>query len=44
MKKIKLGQIAEISTGLSYRRYLDDEGKEFDVILQRSIKKDMIAV
>ena len=42
MKKVKLAQIAEISTGLSYRRYLDDEGKEFDVILQRSIKKDGI--
>lgn len=42
MNKVKLMDIAEIYTGLSYRRYLDDEGQNFNVILQRSIKKDGI--
>lgn len=42
MKRVRLAQIAEVQTGLSYRRYLDDEGMDFDVILQRSIKKDGI--
>lgn len=40
MKKIELADIAEISSGLSYRRYLDDNGLEFDVVVQRSIKRD----
>ena len=40
MKKVKLNEIAEISSGLSYRRYLDGDGKSFKVIVQRSIKKD----
>lgn len=40
MKKVKLGDMAEISTGLSYRRYLDENGDNFRVIVQRSIKKD----
>ena len=40
MKKVKLKEIAEISSGLSYRRYLDEEGESFKVIVQRSIKKD----
>ncbi len=40
MKKVKLNDIGEIISGLSYRRYLDDDGKSFRVIVQRSIKKD----
>lgn len=42
MKKLKLKDIAEVYTGLSYRRYLQDDGKEYEVIVQRSIKKDGI--
>ena len=40
MKKVKLEDMAEIFSGLSYRRYLDDGGEKFHVIVQRSIKKD----
>ena len=40
MKKVKLGDMAEIFSGLSYRRYLDETGDKFKVIVQRSIKKD----
>ena len=40
MQKIILNDIAEVISGLSYRRYLDDGGKKFKVIVQRSIKKD----
>ena len=40
MRKVKLEDIAEIFSGLSYRRYLDNDGDEFKVIVQRSIKKD----
>ena len=32
--------MAEIFSGLSYRRYLDENGEDFKVIVQRSIKKD----
>lgn len=42
MNQLKLKDIAEVYTGLSYRRYLQDDGEEFEVILQRSIKKDGI--
>ncbi|MDO5815861.1 MAG: hypothetical protein Q4Q18_09490, partial [Methanobrevibacter sp.] len=42
MNKVKLADIAEVFTGLSYRRYLDMQGKEYDIIVQRSIKKDGI--
>lgn len=42
MDKAKLKDIAEIITGMSYRRYLDESGEEYDVILQRSIQKDGI--
>lgn len=42
MNKVKLKQVAEVSTGLSYRRYLDDSGVDFEIVLQRSIKKDGI--
>lgn len=42
MNKLKLKDIAEVYTGLSYRRYLSDDGEEFEVIVQRSIKKDGI--
>ncbi len=42
MQKIILNDIAEIISGLSYRRYLDEDGKKFKVIVQRSIKKDGI--
>lgn len=40
MQKIKLDEIAEILSGLSYRRYLDENGDTFKIIVQRSIKKD----
>lgn len=40
MQEVELNEIAEIISGLSYRRYLDDEGIDFDVVVQRSIKKD----
>ncbi len=40
MKKVKLEDMAEIFSGLSYRRYLDETGDKFKVIVQRSIKKD----
>jgi restriction endonuclease S subunit len=40
MQKVKLKDIAEIFSGLSYRRYLSDEGMSFEVVVQRSIKKD----
>ena len=42
MGKVKLNDIAEVISGLSYRRYVDDREKAFDVIVQRSIKKDGI--
>ena len=40
MQKIILNDIAEIISGLSYRRYLDESGDNFKIIVQRSIKKD----
>lgn len=40
MQKVELEDIAEISSGLSYRRYLDDDGEEFDVVVQRSLRGD----
>lgn len=40
MQKVKLDDIAEIFSGLSYRRYLDNDGNNFKIIVQRSIKKD----
>lgn len=40
MKKVKLGEIAEVISGLSYRRYREEDGRMFNVIVQRSIKKD----
>lgn len=40
MDKVKLKDIAEVISGMSYRRYLDDSGEEYQLILQRSIKKD----
>ena len=40
MQKIKLPDIAEIYQGLSYRRFLADDGDNFKVIVQKSIKKD----
>lgn len=42
MNKVRLDDIAEVQTGLSYRRYLDEAGESFDVIVQRSIQKDGI--
>lgn len=42
MNRLKLKDIAEVFTGLSYRRYLQDDGEEYEVIVQRSIKKDGI--
>lgn len=40
MDEVKLKDIAEIISGMSYRRYLDENAEEYDVIVQRSIKKD----
>ena len=40
MQEVKLENIGEIFSGLSYRRYLDNEGLKYPVIVQRSIKKD----
>lgn len=40
MNKVKLGEIAEVISGLSYRRYREEDGQSFNVIVQRSIKKD----
>ena len=40
MQKIILNDIAQIISGLSYRRYLDENGDTFKVIVQRSLKKD----
>ena len=42
MKEVKLRDIADVFSGLSYRRYLEDNGSEFEVIVQRSIKNDGI--
>lgn len=42
MDKVKLKDIAEVSSGLSYRRYVDEDSQSFNVIVQRSIKKDGI--
>ena len=42
MNRVKIKDIAEVYTGLSYRRYLNDGGEEFDVIVQRLIQKDGI--
>lgn len=42
MNKVKLKDIAEVSTGLSYRRYLSEDGVEREAIVQRSIQKDGI--
>lgn len=42
MDKVKLKDIAEVISGLSYRRYVDDGEKSYDVIVQRSIAKDGI--
>ena len=42
MNRVKLYEIAEVLSGLSYRRYLTDDGEEYEVIVQRSIKKDGI--
>lgn len=40
MKTAYLSEISEIISGLSYRRYLDDDGIKFNVVVQRSIKSD----
>ncbi|MDO5815866.1 MAG: restriction endonuclease subunit S [Methanobrevibacter sp.] len=40
MQKRILNDIAEIISGLSYRRYLDESGKKYKIIVQRSIKGD----
>lgn len=42
MQKAILNDIAEVISGLSYRRYRDEDGEEYKVIVQRSIKKDGI--
>lgn len=42
MNRVKLKDIAEVLSGLSYRRYLTETGDEYEVIVQRSIKKDGI--
>lgn len=40
MLRKKLIDIAEVHSGLSYRRYLDEDGEKSSVIVQRSIKAD----
>jgi type I restriction enzyme S subunit len=40
MQKVILEDIAEILSGLSYRRYLSETGDNFKIIVQRSIRKD----
>lgn len=40
MNRVKLNDIAEVFTGMSYRRYLAERGQEREVIVQRSIQKD----
>lgn len=40
MIEVQLDDIADISSGLSYRRYVNENAPEFEVIVQRSIKKD----
>ena len=40
MQKMIFNDMAEIFSGLSYRRYLDENGDDFKVIVQRSIKRD----
>ena len=40
MQNIILNDMAEIISGLSYRRYLDESGDNFKIIVQRSIRKD----
>ena len=40
MQKLKLGDIANVYSGLAYRRYLDENGITCSVIVQRSIKSD----
>ena len=40
MNRVKLGDIAEVISGLSYRRYKDEGDRTYEVIVQRSIKKD----
>ena len=34
MDKVKLGDIAEVVSGLSYRRYREEDGQSYDVIVQ----------
>lgn len=38
MMEVKLKDIAEVISGLSYRRYIDEDAPSYDVIVQRSIK------
>lgn len=40
MQRLILDEIAEINSGLSYRRYLNDNGDKFKIIVQRSFKGD----
>ena len=40
MQNVKLKDIADVFSGLSYRRYLDDEGTTYNVVVQRSIQSD----
>lgn len=40
MQKVKLNDIADVYSGLSYRRYLDEEGIKYNVVVQRSIQAD----
>lgn len=42
MNRVKLDDIAEVLTGMSYRRYLTEFGEEHEVIVQRSIQRDGI--
>ena len=44
MMEVKLKDIAEVISGLSYRRYIDEDAPSYDVIVQRSIKDGKLSI
>jgi type I restriction enzyme S subunit len=42
MNKVKLNDIAEVLSGMSFRRYITDPGEEHQVIVQRSIQDGIL--
>ena len=42
MNKVKLNDIAEVLSGMSFRRYKSDSGEEHEVIVQRSIQDGIL--